>query len=66
MHPPSFNGALARDFLDKAVRPPTAEEKEEAKQWVEDHSCYAWRNGWLFVDGTPLLPTLLVRRSIFR
>jgi len=46
---------LRRDFLDKAVRPPTAEEKEEAKQWVEDHSCYAWRNGWLFVDGT-LIP----------
>ncbi len=46
---------LRRDFLDKAVRPPTAEEEEEAKQWVEDHSCYAWRNGWLFVDGT-LIP----------
>lgn len=26
--------------------------KSEAKEWVEDKSCPAWRNGWLMVDGT--------------
>ncbi|KAE9396664.1 hypothetical protein BT96DRAFT_958144 [Gymnopus androsaceus JB14] len=31
------------------------DEKEEAKKWVERHSCKAWRNGWCFVDGT-LIP----------
>ncbi|KIK92117.1 hypothetical protein PAXRUDRAFT_794583, partial [Paxillus rubicundulus Ve08.2h10] len=34
---------------------PTAEEKEEAKQWVEENSCPAWHNGWEMVDGT-LIP----------
>ncbi|KAJ7584581.1 hypothetical protein C8J56DRAFT_789714 [Mycena floridula] len=31
---------------------PTDKEKEEAKKWVEDHSCAGWCNGWCFVDGT--------------
>lgn len=43
---------LRPSFMDGAVRYPTAEEKEEAKQWVEDHSCKAWRGGWCMVDGT--------------
>lgn len=43
---------LRRDFLDETVCFPTAEEKEEAKQWVEDHSCRAWRDGFCLVDGT--------------
>ncbi|THV04471.1 hypothetical protein K435DRAFT_598224, partial [Dendrothele bispora CBS 962.96] len=42
-------------FLKKYIRMPTEEEKEEAKKWVEEHSCRAWRNGWCFVDGT-LIP----------
>ncbi|KAF9059460.1 hypothetical protein BDP27DRAFT_1238774 [Rhodocollybia butyracea] len=57
---------LRPEFMGKAVRLPTEEEKEEAKQWVEDHSglprrcnttraCRAWRDGWCFVDGT-LIP----------
>jgi hypothetical protein len=27
-------------------------EIERAKAWVEGHSCPAWRDGWLMVDGT--------------
>jgi hypothetical protein len=27
-------------------------EIESAKAWVEGHSCPAWRDGWLMVDGT--------------
>lgn len=46
---------LRRSFMDNAVRWPTEEEKEEAKKWVEQHSCRAWRNGWLLVDGS-LIP----------
>jgi len=30
-------------------------EIEGAKAWVEEHSCPAWRDGWLMVDGT-LIP----------
>ncbi|KAI0753036.1 hypothetical protein C8Q80DRAFT_1053153, partial [Daedaleopsis nitida] len=43
------------DFVTRrvmAIRYPTPEEKEEAKAWVEAHSCKAWRNGWCMVDGT--------------
>ncbi|KAF9439853.1 hypothetical protein P691DRAFT_795112 [Macrolepiota fuliginosa MF-IS2] len=34
---------------------PDTTEKEAAKQWVENHSCHAWCNGWCFVGGT-LIP----------
>ncbi|KAG2037330.1 hypothetical protein BDR03DRAFT_1010792 [Suillus americanus] len=34
----------------------TLDEKEEAKRWVEENSCLAWRDGWLMVDGT-LVPS---------
>ncbi|KAF7290164.1 DDE Tnp4 domain-containing protein [Mycena indigotica] len=45
--------ALCRDRVRKsAIRWPTNEEKEKAKEWVEEHSCPAWRDGWLMVDGT--------------
>jgi hypothetical protein len=45
--------AVLRDsFMDEAVRFPTPEEKEDAKVWVESHSCKAWRDGWCLVDGT--------------
>jgi len=43
---------LRPEFMDDAVDFPTEEEKEEAKRWVEDHSCGAWRGGWCMVDGT--------------
>jgi hypothetical protein len=43
---------LRPSFMKDAVRMPTAEEKEDAKSWVEEHSCRAWRNGWCLVDGT--------------
>lgn len=43
---------LRKDFRDEAVRFPTEQEKEEAKEWVETHSCRAWRDGWCMVDGT--------------
>lgn len=39
-------------FRRAALYWPTGEEKEEAKQWVEDNSCAAWRDGWIMVDGT--------------
>lgn len=43
---------LRKEFMDKAVSLPTAEEKEAAKEWVESHSCKGWRGGWCMVDGT--------------
>lgn len=46
---------LRPEFMKNAVRWPTEAEKEEAKEWVEKHSCKAWRNGWCMVDGT-LIP----------
>ncbi|KAF9260898.1 hypothetical protein L218DRAFT_974149 [Marasmius fiardii PR-910] len=27
-------------------------DQQDAKDWVEAASCMAWRNGWIFVDGT--------------
>ncbi len=56
--------ALTRpDFVVANIRMPTEEEKEEAKEWVETHSCRAWRHGWCLVDGT-LVP-LFVRPHWF-
>ncbi|KAE9392391.1 hypothetical protein BT96DRAFT_830697 [Gymnopus androsaceus JB14] len=46
---------LRPEFMQDAVQMPNKDEKEEAKKWVERHSCKAWRNGWCFVDGT-LIP----------
>jgi hypothetical protein len=46
---------LRHSFMSEAVRLPTPEEKSKAKDWVEAHSCRAWRHGWLFIDGT-LIP----------
>jgi hypothetical protein len=46
---------LSPDFMQDAVRLPTDDEKEQAKDWVEEHSCKAWRDGWCLVDGT-LIP----------
>jgi hypothetical protein len=49
-------------FRDAAVQWASPEAKEVAKQWVEDTSCPAWRDGWLMVDGT-LIP--LFQRPTF-
>ena len=48
---------LQPQFMKSVVRWPTEAEKEEAKMWIEKHSCKAWRNGWLMVDGT-LVPLI--------
>ncbi|KAF6746460.1 hypothetical protein DFP72DRAFT_823115 [Ephemerocybe angulata] len=40
---------------DKVIRWPSPSEKKAAKQWVEDESCPAWRDGFCMVDGT-LIP----------
>ena len=48
--------AICREEFRRAVIYwPTGADREEAKQWVEDNSCPAWRNGWAMVDGT-LIP----------
>ena len=45
-------------FRRSALRWSSDEAKEAAKAWVEDHSCPAWRDGWLMVDGT-LVPLFM-------
>jgi hypothetical protein len=40
---------------DSAIRWPSEDEKENSKQWVETVSCYAWRDGYCMVDGTPIV-----------
>ena len=37
---------------DTVIQWPSAREKEDAKEWVEAATCIAWRNGYIFVDGT--------------
>jgi hypothetical protein len=49
-------------FRTSALQWPDAARKEAAKDWVEENSCPAWRDGWLMVDGT-LVP--LARRPGF-
>ncbi|KAJ3964112.1 hypothetical protein EV361DRAFT_812589 [Lentinula raphanica] len=46
---------LRLDFKHENLKMPTEEEKEKAKEWVAQHSCPGWRNGWCLVDGT-LIP----------
>ncbi|EEB95596.1 hypothetical protein MPER_05407, partial [Moniliophthora perniciosa FA553] len=47
-----MSAILQPSFKDRYVRMPTDEEKEEAKRWVAQASCEAWRDGWCLVDGT--------------
>ncbi|KAJ7667217.1 hypothetical protein B0H17DRAFT_1162439 [Mycena rosella] len=47
-----MTAVLRPGFMQTAVRMPTPAEKEKAKQWVQNKSCRAWRDGWCFVDGT--------------
>ncbi|EJD45100.1 hypothetical protein AURDEDRAFT_64809 [Auricularia subglabra TFB-10046 SS5] len=37
---------------DSAIHWPDDDEREEAKQWVEDTACEEWRDGFCMVDGT--------------
>jgi hypothetical protein len=37
---------------DDAVHFPDADHREQAKTFVEEHTCAEWRNGFLLVDGT--------------
>ena len=37
------------------IRWPIKEERERAKEWVEDQTCSAFRDGWCMVDGTTIL-----------
>jgi hypothetical protein len=39
---------------DDAIHFPDAEEKEAAKNFVEEKTCSEWRNGFLLVDGTKI------------
>ncbi|KAF8911103.1 hypothetical protein CPB84DRAFT_1743218 [Gymnopilus junonius] len=39
-------------FRAASVQWANEEVKAEAKAWVEEKSCPAWRDGWLMVDGT--------------
>jgi hypothetical protein len=38
------------EFCHVAVKCPTDEEREKAKQWVEEASGPEWHDGWLMVD----------------
>lgn len=52
-----------KEFRRATVYWPNDAEKEAARAWVEEHSCPAWRNGWMMVDGT-LVP-LFARPGFF-
>ena len=39
-------------FHDTAIHLPMLEEKNNAKEWVANHTCLGWRDGYLVVDGT--------------
>ena len=54
---------LQPGFMEKAVRFPDNKELQEAKEWVEKHSCHSWKKGWCFVDG--LLIPLATRPEWF-
>ena len=49
-----MTAVLRLSFTQDAVCMPTVAEREAAKEWVEQHSCLAWRNGWCMVDGTTI------------
>ncbi|KAL0057731.1 hypothetical protein AAF712_015615 [Marasmius tenuissimus] len=50
-----MKAVLRDDFRTRYVCMPTEVEKEEAKAWVEAHSCEGWQDGWCLVDGTLIL-----------
>lgn len=54
---------LRQEFMKDAVHYPSPEEKEKAKQWVEAHSCKAWRNGW-YLDSIVRPPSLVWRKLL--
>ncbi|KAJ8583205.1 hypothetical protein M405DRAFT_696350, partial [Rhizopogon salebrosus TDB-379] len=57
-----MKACCSAQFRTSALQWPDVERKEVAKEWVEENSCPAWRDGWLMVDGT-LIP--LTRRPGF-
>lgn len=57
-----MKACCSEQFRTSALQWPDAGTKETAKEWVEENSCPAWRDGWLMVDGT-LIP--LSRRPGF-
>lgn len=57
-----IQATCSQQFRNSTVQWASEEAKEIAKQWVEDNSCPAWRDGWLMVDGT-LVP--LFQRPAF-
>ncbi|KAF8574649.1 hypothetical protein K439DRAFT_1649732 [Ramaria rubella] len=40
------------NFRKVVMRWPNDNQKEDARNWVESHSCPGWGDGWLMVDGT--------------
>ncbi|KAG6823268.1 hypothetical protein H0H93_003936, partial [Arthromyces matolae] len=37
----------SENFRRSALQWPSVDKKEQAKGWIEENSCPAWRNGWL-------------------
>jgi hypothetical protein len=52
------------EFCRVAVKWPTDEEREKAKQWVEEDSGPEWCDGWLMVDS--MLVPLFQRPGFYR
>lgn len=47
-----IHAVCSDEFRQAAIQWPSEVQKEQSKAWVEEHSCPAWRNGWLMVDGS--------------
>src|SRR5882672_4801474 len=50
-----ITAVLHPEFRELAVHFQTPSEKGKVKDWVQAHSCKAWRGEWCFVDGTLVL-----------
>ena len=44
-------------FHNDVIHYPSSAEKEAAKEWIKAASCAAWRDGFIFVDGTLVPPS---------
>ncbi|SCV69349.1 BQ2448_2369 [Microbotryum intermedium] len=40
------------EFRRNVIRWPNRIEREASKKWMEETTCWEWRNGWCMVDGT--------------
>jgi hypothetical protein len=47
-----IKACCSENFRSSSIQWANDQMKAEAKEWVEENSCPAWRNGWLMVDGT--------------